>query len=62
MLAMFQVLFSSFAVCIPVVLLLSPWEGVGLIHRGLGCAAAPYSSLVLWIVFYKILNHRWKVD
>lgn len=47
---MIQGLFSAFCIRIPAVLLLNRLPGVTLIHLGLGCAAATYSSLIICIV------------
>lgn len=48
---MLQGLFSAFCVRIPAVLLLSMQSDVTLVHLGLGCAAASYSSLLLCVGF-----------
>lgn len=53
---MLQGLFSAFCVRIPVVLFLSAQADVTLVHLGLGCAAASYSSLLLCVAF--LLFHR----
>lgn len=55
---MFQGLFSAFCIRIPTVLLLSKMANVTLIHLGLGCAAASYSSLIICIVFYMVCKQK----
>ena len=55
---MFQGLFSAFCIRIPAVLLLSKMANVTLVHLGLGCAAASYSSLIICIVFYMVCKKK----
>lgn len=55
---MIQGLFSAFCIRIPVVLVLSKMADVTLVHLGLGCAAASYSSLIICTVFYIICRHK----
>lgn len=55
---MLQGLFSAFCVRIPVVLFLSTQSDVTLVHLGLGCAAASYSSLLLCVGFFALLHRQ----
>lgn len=56
---MLQGLFGAFCVRIPVVLLLGTLSDVTLVHLGLGCAAASYSSLLLCVGFF-VFRYRSK--
>ncbi|MCD8300790.1 MAG: hypothetical protein LUC41_06430 [Clostridiales bacterium] len=51
---MIQGLIGAFLVRIPIVLLLSRWQGVTLFHIGLGGAMATVTTLVLSIIFYLV--------
>ena len=55
---MIQGLFSAFCIRIPVVFVLSKMANVTLVHLGLGCAAASYSSLIICTVFYIICSQK----